>query len=85
MFYFYKFKKPANAVSTGICTDFALTCGCILRINNVTKPLVYMLSAYTLKNRKSRPKTGTSIILVGDTGLEPATPCMSSRYSNQLS
>lgn len=22
---------------------------------------------------------------MGDTGLEPATPCMSSRYSNQLS
>ena len=35
--------------------------------------------------KRGQPQGLTSFILVETTGLEPVTPCMSSKYSNQLS
>ena len=37
------------------------------------------------ENRKNTHLRGKCVLLVETTGLGPVTPCMSSKYSNQLS
>ncbi len=63
------------------------TCNAMLRGTQITcngqRPLITYQS-FGLDKKLSNPE-GLLNFLVETTGIEPVTPCMSSKYSNQLS
>ena len=55
------------------------------RNNIVTNIAVSVPDSENGQNKRLSVKTAFNVDLVGSIGLEPTTPCMSSKYSNQLS